>query len=132
MGAANPLVSQTTVFETTSSPLRHAGCERVFADEISGTKSSRPGLDEALRFARADDTFVVWRLDRLGRSLKDLVQRAVIFLAGMPRCKYPRLSEYRWILDWLNIPLLPIPPSPVVELGCLEETRLSISCAVVS
>lgn len=41
---------------------------------LSGVKSARPGLNLALEIARAGDTLVVWRLDRLGRSLKDLIQ----------------------------------------------------------
>src|SRR4051812_723460 len=55
--------------------LKRAGCEKVFTDEMSGAKRERPGLQEALAFMRAGDTLVVWRLDRLGRSLKDLIQR---------------------------------------------------------
>lgn len=55
--------------------LREAGCEKTFTDEASGAKTDRPGLAEALAFARTGDTFVVWRLDRFGRSLKDLVGR---------------------------------------------------------
>lgn len=55
--------------------LRQAGCERVFTDEVSGAKAERPGLGEARSYLRAGDTLVVWRLDRLGRSLKDLVQQ---------------------------------------------------------
>ena len=55
--------------------LKKAGCEKFFTDEISGAKRERPGLSEALAFARAGDTLVVWRLDRLGRSLKDLITR---------------------------------------------------------
>jgi len=55
--------------------LKRAGCEKVFTDEMSGAKRERPGLSEALAFMRAGDTLVVWRLDRLGRSLKDLIQR---------------------------------------------------------
>jgi DNA invertase Pin-like site-specific DNA recombinase len=55
--------------------LKEAGCERVFSDETSGVKSERPGLQDALEYMREDDTLVVWRLDRLGRSLKDLVQK---------------------------------------------------------
>src|ERR671929_847759 len=54
--------------------LEAAGCERVFTDTISGAKAERPGLDEALRFVRPGDTLVVWRLDRLGRSLQHLIQ----------------------------------------------------------
>ena len=50
-----------------------AGCERVFSDKLSGAKTDRPGLQQAFDFARAGDTLIVWRLDRLGRSLKDLI-----------------------------------------------------------
>lgn len=56
--------------------LRTAGCERVFDDKISGAKSERPGLIKALEQLRDGDTLVVWRLDRMGRSLKDLIARA--------------------------------------------------------
>lgn len=54
--------------------LKKAECERVFTDTMSGAKSDRPGLTDALRFARAGDTILVWRLDRLGRSLPELVR----------------------------------------------------------
>lgn len=53
-----------------------AGCERVFEDAASGAKADRPGLLRALEALRGGDTLVVWRLDRLGRSLKDLIVRA--------------------------------------------------------
>src|SRR6056297_1837166 len=56
--------------------LRAAGCERIFDDKISGAKSERPGLIKALEQLRGGDTLVVWRLDRMGRSLKDLIARA--------------------------------------------------------
>ena len=54
--------------------LAAAGCESIHTDVISGTKESRPGLDTALLYIRKGDTLVVWRLDRLGRSLKHLIQ----------------------------------------------------------
>jgi DNA invertase Pin-like site-specific DNA recombinase len=54
--------------------LRAVGCERIFEDVASGAKASRPGLDEALAYIRKGDTLVVWRLDRLGRSLKHLIE----------------------------------------------------------
>lgn len=54
--------------------LRMAGCEQIFEDYFSGVKAARPGLNSALERARAGDTLVVWRLDRLGRSLKDLIE----------------------------------------------------------
>ena len=50
-----------------------AGCEKIFSDKMSGAKADRPGLKQAFDFARAGDTLIVWRLDRLGRSLKDLI-----------------------------------------------------------
>ncbi|MGH0002040.1 recombinase family protein [Pseudovibrio ascidiaceicola] len=53
-----------------------AGCERIYDDKISGAKAERPGLTMALDQLRDGDTLVVWRLDRLGRSLKDLITRA--------------------------------------------------------
>ena len=54
--------------------LQKAGCERVFTDTLSGAKSERPGLKDALEMARAGDTLVVWKLDRLGRSLTQLIE----------------------------------------------------------
>ncbi len=54
--------------------LKAAGCVRVFHDTASGARAARPGLDDALNHAREGDTIVVWRLDRLGRSLKHLIE----------------------------------------------------------
>ena len=54
--------------------LAAAGCERVFTDTASGAQAGRPGLAEALDFLRPGDVLVVWRLDRLGRSLKHLIE----------------------------------------------------------
>jgi DNA invertase Pin-like site-specific DNA recombinase len=53
--------------------LEQAGCSHIFTDTISGTKTERPGLEQALSYLRPGDTLVVWRLDRLGRSLKHLI-----------------------------------------------------------
>jgi DNA invertase Pin-like site-specific DNA recombinase len=54
--------------------LKAAGCERVFTDHgVSGAKSSRPELDKCLAYLRAGDELVVWKLDRLGRSVSHLV-----------------------------------------------------------
>lgn len=61
--------------------LRSAGCERIFDDVISGSKSERPGLDAALAYLREGDILVVWKLDRLGRSMAHLVN-TVQELAG--------------------------------------------------
>jgi len=54
--------------------LATANCERVFTDIISGARSERPGPTEALDFLRPGDVLVVWRLDRMGRSLKMLIE----------------------------------------------------------
>ena len=53
--------------------LMAAGCEKIYQDIISGSKSDRPGLTQAMEQLRQGDTLVVWRLDRLGRSLKHLI-----------------------------------------------------------
>ena len=54
--------------------LEKIGCKKIFTDTASGTKAERKGLDEALEYVREGDTLVVWRLDRLGRSLKHLIE----------------------------------------------------------
>ena len=53
--------------------LINAGCEKVFEDKVSGTRADRPGLSKTLEMLREGDTLVVWKLDRLGRSVKQLV-----------------------------------------------------------
>ncbi len=54
--------------------LAQAGCEKIFRDVASGAVDARKGLTEALEFARRGDILVVWKLDRLGRSLKHLIE----------------------------------------------------------
>jgi DNA invertase Pin-like site-specific DNA recombinase len=53
--------------------LKAAGCSRIFTDTASGAAKDRPGLAEAISYCRDGDTLVVWRLDRLGRSLTHLI-----------------------------------------------------------
>ena len=55
--------------------LHNAGCadEHIYLDEITGSTFIRDGLDQALKFVRPGDVFMVWKLDRLGRSLRDLI-----------------------------------------------------------
>jgi DNA invertase Pin-like site-specific DNA recombinase len=53
--------------------LKAAGCEKIFTDKISGTISERPGLTKVKENLRSGDTLVVWRFDRLARSLRDLI-----------------------------------------------------------
>ena len=54
--------------------LKEAGCEELFEEIASGAKTTRPKLEEALKYSRKGDTIVVWKLDRLGRSLKHLIE----------------------------------------------------------
>lgn len=63
---------QDTALQTDA--LRNVQCERIFEDTISGAKSERPGLAAALVYLREGDVLVVWRLDRLGRSLPHLIE----------------------------------------------------------
>jgi DNA invertase Pin-like site-specific DNA recombinase len=53
--------------------LKKAGCEKISIDRLSGAKADRPALAEAMEFARKGDTLVVWRLDRLARSVAHLI-----------------------------------------------------------
>ena len=63
---------QDTALQTDA--LRNAGCGRIFEDTVSGAKTERPGLATALAYVRDGDVLVVWRLDRLGRSLPHLIE----------------------------------------------------------
>lgn len=53
--------------------LQNAGCEKVYSDQQSGAAAERAGLTNVLDVLRPGDTLVIWRLDRLGRSLKNLI-----------------------------------------------------------
>jgi DNA invertase Pin-like site-specific DNA recombinase len=53
--------------------LKEAGCEQIFEDVISGSKTEREGLHQVMQSLRSEDTLVVWKLDRLGRSLQHLI-----------------------------------------------------------
>lgn len=53
--------------------LKKFGCEKIFTDKITGSKVNRPGFDEALNYLREGDILVVWKLDRLGRTMKGLI-----------------------------------------------------------
>ena len=55
-------------------PLSEAGCEKLFTDVASGARTQRPGLDKAISFCRKGDTLVVWKLDRMGRSMSHLIE----------------------------------------------------------
>jgi DNA invertase Pin-like site-specific DNA recombinase len=90
--------------------LTAAGCERIYTDVASGARTERGGLEDALGFARAGDTLVVWKLDRLGRSLRHLIdlvntlhERQVGFVACRsrstplrPAASSSSMSSARW------------------------------------
>jgi DNA invertase Pin-like site-specific DNA recombinase len=66
--------TQEQTLDLQQDALAHAGCEKVFTDTVSGSQDDRPGLTDALSHLRSGDTLVVWRLDRLGRSLRHLIE----------------------------------------------------------
>jgi DNA invertase Pin-like site-specific DNA recombinase len=68
-------------FDLQVDALRAAGCERVYTEAVSGARADRPVLNELLRNIRAGDVLVIWKLDRLGRSLKHLVELAGMLMA---------------------------------------------------
>ena len=53
--------------------LKQAGCEQVFTDKITGTKFDRPQLNELKKILRQGDTVIVWKMDRMGRGLRDMI-----------------------------------------------------------
>jgi DNA invertase Pin-like site-specific DNA recombinase len=62
---------QTTALQTNA--LKRAGCKIIFEDQITGASTLRPGLDKALARLKPGSVLVVWRLDRLGRDLRNLI-----------------------------------------------------------
>lgn len=73
VGYARVSTEDQTVAPQTDA-LTAAGCERLFTDIASGTRTARVGLEQALAFCRLGDTLVVWKLDRLGRSMSHLIE----------------------------------------------------------
>ena len=59
--------------------LREAGCEKIFQETASGARRDRPELNAALEFMRSGDTLVVWKLDRLARSTRQLLETVELF-----------------------------------------------------
>lgn len=65
--------TQDQSLELQLNSLNSVGCQKIFEDTISGSQVERPGLNKAIELLREGDTLVVWKLDRLGRSVKHLV-----------------------------------------------------------
>lgn len=88
--------------------LKNAECERIFQDKISGAILDRPGLQEALACLKKDDTLVVWKLDRLGRSLKNLIDIAEhlknndIHLLSVTECIDTKTSAGRFFFHMMG------------------------------
>jgi DNA invertase Pin-like site-specific DNA recombinase len=66
--------TQEQTLDLQKDALEKIGCIKIFSDVVSGAKAERKGLQEALEYVREGETLVVWRLDRLGRSLKHLIE----------------------------------------------------------
>ena len=66
--------TQDQNFDLQIDALKNEGCEKIIRDTMSGAKEDRDGLMELFKIIRKGDTLVVWRLDRLGRSLKHLIE----------------------------------------------------------
>jgi DNA invertase Pin-like site-specific DNA recombinase len=66
--------TQDQTLDLQKDALHKIGCTKIFTDTVSGSTAERPGLHEALQFLRTGDALVVWRLDRLGRSLQHLIE----------------------------------------------------------
>ena len=64
--------------------LHAAGCDKVFTEHASGAQRDRPQLQAALDYMRGDDTLVVWKLDRLARSLKQLIETGADYNIAVP------------------------------------------------
>jgi DNA invertase Pin-like site-specific DNA recombinase len=71
--------------------LQQAGCQRIYTDRVSGALDRRPELDRLLERLDAGDTLVVWRLDRLGRNLRNLIE--VITVLGERGVQFRSLQE---------------------------------------
>ena len=69
--------------------LQQVGCKKIIVDRVSGTVTERPGLTQIKEILREGDTLVVWRLDRLGRSIKDLIDLDELVRARRGRSAEP-------------------------------------------
>ncbi|MFL5284565.1 MAG: recombinase family protein, partial [Rhodopila sp.] len=80
---------------------KEVGCTKIYTDTASGAKQERKGLEEAISYARDGDTLVVWRLDRLGRSLKHLIETVTALQAPTVLALFPVLVHgYFYVLKF--------------------------------
>ena len=79
-----PIDDQNQSLELQRDTLQNIGCEQIFQDQISGTETGRPGLKQAIEYARAGDTLVVRRQERLSRSLKNLIVMFTRLVMAIP------------------------------------------------
>ena len=86
--------TQDQNLELQTEALHKAGCKQIFEDRISGTRAERPGLTHARESLRGSDTLVVWKLDRLGRSVKHLVD-----LVGKLQ---QQGIQFKSLTDWID------------------------------
>src|SRR5215203_5550165 len=83
--------------------LERAGCEKIFTDTASGSINARKGLIDAVEFCRNGDALVVWKLDRLGRSLKHLIDTVNYLQAkGVDSCLCRKASTLRRVAENLS------------------------------
>jgi DNA invertase Pin-like site-specific DNA recombinase len=66
--------TQEQTLDSQTDALRLAGCEKIYEDKISGMKANKPEFELMMGFLRKDDTIVIWKLDRLGRSTRGLIE----------------------------------------------------------
>jgi len=86
-----PCLTQDQSLELQIAALQKVGCKKIFEDKASGSRAERPGLAKAQESFRKGDTLVVWKLDRLGRSVKNLVDLVGELQAGRPVQESDRL-----------------------------------------
>src|SRR5205814_7450973 len=103
--------------------LRKAGCRQVYEEVISGARAERPVLQQALAHLREGDVLMIWKLDRLGRSLRhlievvsDLAQRGIGFKSLQENLD-TTTSSGKLVFHWCSICLGPWPSSSATSSG---------------
>ena len=94
--------------------LTEAGCTKIFTEQMSGAVTDRPALHDALEFARSGDTLIVWKLDRLARSVKQLIETIETYASSSwsvgptrSRASAPASASSDW-----SVPSVPIASKP--------------------